>query len=416
MLNILWPTLLLIAFFSAAVQLCFGNTVIFSTIIDSLFNMAKLSVEISLGLVGLMCFWMGLARIAEAAGCIQALAKKLTPIFRRLMPEVPSGDPAIGTVTLNLAANILGLDNAATPLGIKAMTDLQRLNPVPDTATNAQIMFLVLNTSSVTLFPVTVFMYRAELGATNPMDVFLPILFATMASTCMGIWITARYQGIIVIRRITLAITLSCGIAICLLSSLLIKATIHDLLQNLSETSALAGQIGIVGLVSLLLIMALKRRIDVYDCFIEGAKQGFQLCVQIIPFLVAMLTAIGALRASGIFDALLTGIRWSLEIIQIDTRFVDALPTAFMKPFSGSGARAMMIETLNTHGADSFAGRLASIMQGSTETTFYVLAVYFGAVKVTKVRHAVSAGLLADVAGITAAILLAYAFFGHLPA
>lgn len=416
MLNILWPTLLLIAFFSAAVQFCLGNTVIFSTIIDSLFNMAKLSVEISLGLVGLMCFWMGLARIAEAAGCIQALAKKLTPIFRRLMPEVPSGDPAIGTVTLNLAANILGLDNAATPLGIKAMTDLQRLNPAPDTATNAQIMFLVLNTSSVTLFPVTVFMYRAELGATNPMDVFLPILFATMASTCMGVWITARYQGIIVIRRITLAITLSCGMAIFLLASLLIKATIHDILQNLSQTSALAGQIGIVGLVSLLLIMALKRRIDVYDCFIEGAKQGFQLCVQIIPFLVAMLTAIGALRASGIFDALLTGIRWSLEIIQIDTRFVDALPTAFMKPFSGSGARAMMIETLNTHGADSFAGRLASIMQGSTETTFYVLAVYFGAVKVTKVRHAVSAGLLADVAGITAAILLAYAFFGHLPA
>lgn len=410
MLNILWPALFLIAFFSATVQLFLGDTLIFGNIMDNIFDMAKLSVDIALGLVGLMCFWMGLARIAESAGCIQGLAKCLAPVFRRLMPEVPASDPALGTVTLNLAANMLGLDNAATPLGIKAMTDLQRLNPNPDTATNAQIMFLVLNTSSVTLFPVTIFMYRAELGAINPMDVFIPILLATIFSSCMGIWITARCQNITIMRRTTAAITLTVISLLIFGGSLLIKSG----MDNLSQYSALAGQVSIAGLISLLLIIALKRQVDLYDCFIEGAKQGFQVSIQIIPYLVAMLTAIAALRASGVFDALLSGLRWLLDTFSLDTRFVDGLPTALMKPFSGSGARAMMIETFNTHGADSFAGRLASIMQGSTETTFYVLAVYFGAIKVTKIRHAIGAGLFADLAGITAAIFLTYAFFGHL--
>lgn len=370
--------------------------------------MSKVTVEIAIGLIGILSFWLGMMKIAEHAGIINKLSQLISPLFTRLMPQVPKGDPAIGSMTMNLSANFLGLDNAATPLGLKAMQDLQALNPEKETATNAQILFLVLNTSSVTLFPVTVFVYRAQQGSVNPTDVFVPILLATFASTLAGLFAVSFVQKIKLYQKVIL-LYLSAGIALIGGVAAYFSTLSAELL---AQQSSLLGNLLIFSTLISFIFFALQRKVNVYDSFIEGAKQGFDTSIKLIPYLLAMLCAIGVFRASGALDFLVDAIRQLVLFFHGDTRFVDALPTAFMKPLSGSGARAMMIETMNTHGADSFAGRLAAIVQGSTETTFYVLAVYFGSVGIRYSRHALACGVFADVAGITAAIGVCYWFFG----
>ena len=364
--------------------------------------------EISLGLTGVLALWLGIMKIGERSGFIQLLTQSLTPLFSRLMPDVPKGHPALGAIVMNISANALGLDNAATPLGIKAMQELQTLNPHPDTATNAQILFLVINTSGVTLFPITIFTYRAQLGAVNPTDVFIPILIATYMSTLAGLLAVAFVQRINLLDKVVLAylggFTLIVGGLLGYFSSL-------PQAQMLQQ-SAIISNVILFFLVIGFIFGALYKGINAYDAFIEGAKEGFQTAILIIPYLVAMLVAIGVFRASGALDLLADLARGIVHHFMLDDRFVDALPTALMKPFSGSGARAMMIDTMKTHGADSFAGRLASIVQGSTETTFYVLAIYFGSVGIKRIRHAASCGIIADFAGIAAAIFVAYWFFG----
>ncbi len=409
MLNRIWSGFFFIAFISAMVQwLVFEQILIFEEMVNAIFSMAKVTVEIAIGLIGILSFWLGMMKIAEHAGIIDKLAQFISPLFVRLMPGVPKGHPAIGSMTMNLSANFLGLDNAATPLGLKAMQDLQLLNPNKTSATNAQILFLVLNTSSVTLFPVTVFVYRAQQGALNPTDVFVPILLATFASSLAGLLVVAFVQKIKLYQKVIL-LYLSAGIAV-VGSVAAYFATLSA--ELLAQQSSLLGNLLIFSTLISFIFFALKRQVNVYDSFIEGAKQGFETSIKIIPYLLAMLCAIGVFRASGALDILVDGIRQLVLLFNADTRFVDALPTAFMKPLSGSGARAMMIETMNTHGADSFAGRLASIVQGSTETTFYVLAVYFGSVGIRYSRHALACGLVADMAGISAAIGVCYWFFG----
>lgn len=385
-----------------------GNAGIFEQVIQSIFSMSKTTVEIAIGLIGIMCFWLGMMKIAERAGIIAKLSLAISPLFSRLMPEVPKGHPAMGSMTMNLSANFLGLDNAATPLGLKAMSDLHELNPKKDTASNAQILFLVLNTSSVTLFPIAVFMYRAQQGAAAPTDVFIPILLATFASTIAGLLAVAWVQKINLLNRI---IVLYFCMVFALVSGLILYfAQLSS--ELLASHSSIGGNLLIFLVLIIFIVTAFRKKVDVYDAFIEGAKSGFEICIKIIPYLLAMLCAIGVFRASGALDLLVDGIRQFVNFIGIDSRFVDALPTAFMKPLSGSGSRAMMLETMNTFGADSFAGRLASIMQGSTETTFYVLAVYFGSVGIRYTRHAVSCGLFADAAGLSAAVFVCYWFFG----
>ena len=409
MLNRIWSGFFFIAFMSAMVQwLIFDQILIFEDIVNAIFSMSKVTVEIAIGLIGILSFWLGMMKIAEHAGIIDKLADFISPLFVRIMPEVPKGHPAIGSMTMNLSANFLGLDNAATPLGLKAMQDLQSLNPNKATATNAQILFLVLNTSSVTLFPVTVFVYRAQQGAINPTDVFVPILLATFASSLAGLLVVAFVQKIKLYQQVVL-LYLAAGIALVGSVAAYFSTLSAELL---AQQSSLLGNLLIFSTLICFIFFALKRQVNVYDSFIEGAKQGFETSIKIIPYLLAMLCAIGVFRASGALDILVDGIRQLVLIFNGDARFVDALPTAFMKPLSGSGARAMMIETMNTHGADSFAGRLASIVQGSTETTFYVLAVYFGSVGIRYSRHALACGLVADFAGITAAIAVCYWFFG----
>lgn len=409
MLNRIWSGFFFLAFISAIVQwLVFDQVLIFAELVNAIFDMSKVTVEIAIGLIGILSFWLGMMKIAEHAGIIDKLAQFISPLFVRLMPGVPKGHPAMGSMTMNLSANFLGLDNAATPLGLKAMQDLQSLNPNKDTATNAQILFLVLNTSSVTLFPVTVFVYRAQQGAINPTDVFVPILLATFASSFVGLLVVAFVQKIKLYQQVIL-LYLAAGIALVGSVAAYFSTLSAELL---AQQSSLMGNLLIFSTLICFLFFALKRQVNVYDSFIEGAKQGFETSIKIIPYLLAMLCAIGVFRASGALDILVDGIRQIVMYFNGDTRFVDALPTAFMKPLSGSGARAMMIETMNAHGADSFAGRLASIVQGSTETTFYVLAVYFGSVGIRYSRHALACGLVADAAGITAAIGVCYWFFG----
>ena len=409
MLNRLWISFFVIAFASCLYQwLVLSNVQIFGNTVNAIFDMSKVTVEIAIGLIGILSFWLGMMKIAEHAGIIDRLSRFISPLFTRLMPEVPKGHPAIGSMTMNLSANFLGLDNAATPLGLKAMKDLQTLNKKEDTATNAQILFLVLNTSSITLFPITVFIYRAQQGAANPTDVFIPILLATFASTFVGLLAVSFVQKIKLADRVVL-MYLSGALAI-VLSLVAYFATLSA--EALSTQSSLIGNLLIFAVILLFILTAVRKKVHVYDAFIEGAKEGFETSIKLIPYLLAMLCAIGVFRASGALDVIVDSIRYVVAIVGGDTRFVDALPTAFMKPLSGSGARAMMIETMNAHGADSFAGRLASIVQGSTETTFYVLAVYFGSVGVRHTRHAVSCGLIADLAGILAAIAVCYWFFG----
>lgn len=409
MLNAIWIGFFLIAFVFAAVNLIFfGQIDSFALVMKAAFDAAKNGFEIALGLTGVMALWLGVMRVGERAGFLQGLTWLLAPLFQRLFPDVPRNHPALGAITMNMAANMLGLDNAATPIGIKAMQELQTLNPDKETASNAQILFLVINASSVTLLPVTIFTYRAQAGAHDPTDVFIPILIATYCSTMAGLLATAFYQRINLLDRVVLAYLAAISAAVFGLVAYFAQLPAAEMLRQ----SALVSNVLLFGLVTLFIGGAAVRRVNAYEAFIEGAKDGFHTAVTIIPYLVAMLVAIAVFRASGALDLLLHGIRNGVVMMGWDTRFVDALPTALMKPLSGSGARAMMIDTMHTFGADSFAGRLASVVQGSTETTFYVLAVYFGAVGIRRVRHAVVCGLLADLGGLAAAIAVTYMFFG----
>ncbi len=385
-----------------------GDHQVFERIMSSMFALSKTAFEISLGLTGVLSLWLGIMRIGERSGFILLLTRGLTPLFTRLMPEVPKNHPALGAMVMNIAANMLGLDNAATPLGIKAMKELQTLNPNPNSASNAQILFLVVNTSAVTLFPVTIFTYRAQLGAANPTDVFIPILIATYFSTVAGLIAVAAVQKINLFDRIVALYLGGFSILIATVVGYFYRLPKEQML----EQSALISNIILFTLVVIFICGAIYRRIDAYQAFIEGAKEGFQTAIGIIPYLVAMLVGIGVFRASGALDLVAEGVRALVKMLSWDDRFIDALPTALIKPFSGSGARAMMIDTMQTLGADSFAGRLASIVQGSTETTFYVLAVYFGAVGIKNIRHAAACGIIADFFGILAAILITYWFFG----
>jgi spore maturation protein SpmA/spore maturation protein SpmB len=409
MLNIIWLSFFFLAFIAALWQWLSGsNPEVFSDLIASSFEMANLAVEIALGLIGVMALWLGLFRVAEHGGLIAVVSRAMAPLFTRLMPEVPANHPALGSVTMNLAANFLGLDNAATPMGLKAMKDLQTLNPDQDTATNAQILFLVLNTSSVTLLPVTIFLYRAQQGSAEPTAVFLPILMATSASTLVGLLSVAWVQKLKLFDPVVLAWFGGFAVFLAAMLSWIVGLP-SDLL---AARSAFIGNLLLFSIIVLFLLSGVKRRLDCYSLFVEGAKEGFGVAITIIPFLLAMLVGIGVFRASGCLDILLSGIRSLVLWLGINADFVEALPTAFMKPLSGSGARAMMLETMSTYGVDSFAGRVAASIQGSTETTFYVLAVYFGSVGIRKTRHAIACGLAADVAGISTAIVACYWFFG----
>ena len=409
MLNALWVGFILVAFLIACFKLLvLGDATIFAALVKALFDSSKTAFEIALGLTGVMALWLGVMKIGERAGMLDLLTRGLAPLFRRLFPEVPPKHPALGAMTMNMGANMLGLDNAATPLGIKAMQALQTLNPKSDTASDAQILFLVINTASVTLLPVTIFTYRAQLGAADPTDVFIPLLITTYIGTLIGLAVTGLYQRLHLWNRVTLAYL---GGATALIGGLVAYFGSLDAAEMTRQSSILSNVL-LFGIVATFLLMAVRRRVNAYEAFVEGAKEGFHTAVSIIPYLVAMLVAIAVFRASGALDLLMGGVRGVVLALGFDARWIDGLPTALMKPFSGSGARAMMIDTMQTHGADSFAGRLASIVQGSTETTFYVLAVYFGAVGIKRVRHAVTCGLVADVAGILAAIGMAYLFFG----
>ena len=408
MLVHIWFGFFAISFFMAMYQwLVVGQSDIFSQLIQSTFDMAELSVEISIGLIGVLCLWLGLFKIAENAGLIQVLSRALEPLFLKLMPDVPKGHAAHGSMTMNIAANLLGLDNAATPMGLRAMQDLQALNKGSDTASNAQILFLVLNSSSVTLLPVTIFMYRAQQGAADPTNVFIPILLATTASTLTGLLAVSWVQKINLLNRTVIGYLSGFVLLLTALGSWLTSQSAEDM----ASSSSLLGNLVLFSLIMLFLSWGWFKKNNIYDDFIDGAKQGFDVAIKLIPYLVAMLVAIGLMRSSGVLD----GIVWLLEqcfnFIGINTDFIQALPTALMKPLSGSGARAMMLETMNTFGVDSFAATVSAIMQGSTETTFYVLAVYFGSVGIRHVRHAISCALLADLAGITTAILAGYWFF-----
>ncbi len=409
MLNIIWIFFFLAAFLTATFKLLFlGDQQVFAQIITAMFKLAKTAFEISLGLTGVLTLWLGIMRIGERSGFINLLTRGLTPLFSRLMPEVPKNHPALGSMVMNISANALGLDNAATPLGNKAMQELQSLNPNPDTASNAQILFLVINTSAVTLFPITIFTYRAQLGAENPTDVFIPILIATYLSTLAGLLAVASVQKINLLDKVILSYIGGFTALIASVIGYFSSLTQQQMLQQ----SSLVSNIILFSLVIIFISRAAWLRINAYEAFIDGAKQGFQTAITIIPYLVAMLVAIGVFRASGALDLLANGIRYLVNWLALDDRFIDALPTALMKPFSGSGARAMMVDTMQTYGADSFAGRLSSIVQGSTETTFYVLAVYFGSVGIKNIRHAAACGIIADFAGIIAAVFIAYWFFG----
>ncbi|HBO5874356.1 TPA: hypothetical protein L4615_002635 [Pseudomonas aeruginosa] len=408
MLNGLWLGFFLVAAASALARwLIGGDATVFAAMVESLFAMAKLAVEVMVLLFGTLTLWLGFLRIAEKAGLVERLAVLLGPLFRRLMPEVPPGHPAIGLITLNFAANGLGLDNAATPIGLKAMKALQELNPSSTTASNAQILFLVLNASSLPLLPVTIFMYRAQQGAADPTLVFLPILLATSASTLAGLLSVALMQRLRLWDPVVLAY---------LIPGALLLAGFMAVLGTLSATalaqlSSLLGNLTLFSLIVLFLIVGALKKVPVYESFVEGAKEGFDVARNLLPYLVAMLCAVGVLRASGALEVVLGGIRWAVEGLGWDSRFVEALPTALVKPFSGSAARAMLLETMQTHGVDSFPALVAATVQGSTETTFYVLAVYFGSVGLQRARHAVGCALTADLAGVIASIAVCYWFF-----
>ncbi len=409
MLNKVWGGFFFAAFAIGVVKsLVFGDYGVWALMVSAAFEMSKVGFEIALGLTGIMCLWLGIMRLGEKGGAVDILARLFGPLLRRLFPGIPEGHPAMGSIVMNMAANMLGLDNAATPLGLKAMKELQELNPDPEQATDDQILFLVANTSAVTVIPATIFVYRAQMGAADPTDVFIPMLIATFCSTMVGLIVTAAVQRLRLWNPVILAYL---GGLTALVIAMIVYFSRLDREAMQLQSSVLSNFV-IFSVIVSFIFLAARRRLPLYDTFVEGAKEGFNVAVGIIPYLVAMLVAIGIFRASGAMDLLLDGVRWGVGLTGVDTRWVDGLPTAIMRPLSGSGARGLMLETMEAHGADSFVGRLVSVIQGSTETTFYVLAVYFGSVGIRRTRHALACGLAADVAGAIAAILVCYLFFG----
>ena len=407
-LNYIWIAFFLVAFVIATAKLVFlGDYDVFPAMMDSTFSSSKTAFEISLGLTGVLSLWLGIMKVGEKGGVVNVLARLLSPVFTRLFPDIPKGHPVTGSIFMNIAANMLGLDNAATPLGLKAMEQMQELNTKKDTASNPMIMFLVLNTSGLTLIPVSIMVYRAQMGAQQPTDIFIPILLATFFSTLTGIIITSLFQRINLVNRVML---LTLGGA-CLLVAGVIWAFSQMDGDTMNRVSTTVANILLMTIICGFIVAGMRKRVNVYDAFIEGAKDGFQTAVRIIPYLVAILVGIGVFRASGAMDMLIGALDRGVALLGVDTQWVDAMPTALMKPLSGSGARGMMVDAMTTYGADSFVGRLSCIFQGSTDTTFYILAVYFGSVGVAKTRHAVACGLLADLAGIIAGIAICYLFF-----
>ena len=408
-LNYIWIAFFLIAFVIAAFRLIFlGDTGVFPEIINSTFSSSKTAFEISLGLTGVLSLWLGIMKIGEKGGVIALFSKLLSPVFSKLFPDIPKGHPVTGSIFMNLAANMLGLDNAATPLGLKAMEGLQELNPQKDTASNPMIMFLVLNTSGLTLIPISIMVYRAQMGAAQPTDVFVPILLATFFSTLIGIIAVSLYQRINLLNR-TLLLFLG-GMSLVVAGIIWLFTTLNR--TQIDVYSTTFANVFLFLIIIGFILAGIRKKVNVYDAFVEGAKEGFSTAVRIIPYLVAILVAIGVFRASGAMDYLIGGIEKTVELCGINSDFVGGLPTAIMKPLSGSGARGLMVDAMTTYGADSFVGRLAWIFQGSTDTTFYILAVYFGSVGIAKTRHAVPCGLIADAAGILSAIFICYLFFG----
>ena len=408
-LNYIWIAFFLIAFAIAVVRLVvFGDVEVFPAIMDSTFVSAKTAFEISLGLTGVLSLWLGVMKIGERGGLVALLARGLSPVFTKLFPEIPKGHPVVGNIFMNLAANMLGLDNAATPLGLKAMEGLQELNPKKDTASNAMIMFLVLNTSGLTVIPVSILVYRAQMGAAQPTDVFIPILLATFFSTLAGIIATSLYQRINLLNRVLL-LTLG-GVSLAVAGIMWGFSQLSR--EDMATVASTVANVVLFTIVVGFILAGVRKKVNVYDAFIEGAKDGFSTAVRIIPYLVAILVGIGVFRASRAMDWLVDGIAWLVGLTGADAQWVGALPTALMKPLSGSGARGMMVDAMATYGADSFVGRLSCIFQGATDTTFYILAVYFGSVGVRYTRHAVACGLLADLAGVVAAVAICYFFFG----
>lgn len=407
-LNYIWIAFFVIAFVFAIIQLAMGNTTIFQQIVLSTFDSSKTAFETSLGLTGVLALWLGIMKIGERAGVVNVLARLLSPVFTKLFPDIPKNHPVMGSIFMNIASNMLGLDNAATPTGLKAMSQMQELNNKKDTATNPMIMFLVLNTSGLTIIPTTILAFRSSYGAAQPNDVFIPILLATTVATLAGIVITALWQKINLLQPALLA-TLFGLIAFV---GLVIWGFGQMSRQTMDTVTAVASNLILFGFIVLFILAGWLKHINVYDAFIEGAKEGFSTAVRIIPYLVAILVGVGVFRASGAMDMLIGGVKWVVAACGMNTDFVGALPTALMKPLSGSGARGLMLETMKHYGPDSFVGRLSCIFQGSTDTTFYILAVYFGSVNIKYTRHAVACGLLADLAGVIAAICIAYIFFG----
>lgn len=407
-LNYIWIAFFVIAFIIALVRLVImGDFDVFPAMMNSTFESSKTAFEISLGLTGVLSLWLGIMKIGEKGGMVNALARLLSPVFCKLFPDIPKGHPVTGSIFMNIAANMLGLDNAATPLGLKAMEQLQQLNTKKDTATNPMIMFLVLNTSGLTLIPVSIMVYRAQLGAAQPTDIFIPILLATFFSTISGIIITSLYQHINLLNKVMI---LTVG-GMCAVVAAIIWGFGQLDKDQMNIVSTTVANILLMTIIVGFILAGVRKKVNVYDAFIEGAKEGFQTAVRIIPYLVAILVGIGVFRASGAMDMMINGIKWCVEACGGNTDFVGALPTALMKPLSGSGARGMMVDAMTTYGADSFVGRLSCIFQGSTDTTFYILAVYFGSVGIRYTKHAVACGLLADLAGVIAAIAICYMFF-----
>ena len=407
-LNYIWIAFFVIAFVIALVKLIFmGDFEVFPEMMGSTFESSKAAFKISLGLTGVLSLWLGIMKVGEKGGMVNALARLLSPVFCKIFPDIPKGHPVTGSIFMNIAANMLGLDNAATPLGLKAMEQLQQLNTKKDTATNPMIMFLVLNTSGLTLIPVSIMVYRAQLGAAQPTDIFIPILLATFFSTMAGIIITSLYQRINLLNKVML-LTVG-GMSLAVAGIIWGFGQLDKDQMNIVSTTV--ANILLMTIIVGFIMAGVRKKINVYDAFIEGAKEGFQTAVRIIPYLVAILVGIGVFRASGAMDMIIDGIKWTVGVLGGNTDFVGALPTALMKPLSGSGARGMMVDAMTTYGADSFVGRLSSVFQGSTDTTFYILAVYFGSVGIRYTRHAVACGLLADLAGVIAAIAICYMFF-----
>ncbi len=407
-LNCIWIGFFLIAFCIGVFRLVFwGDTEVFPAMMNSTFDSSKTAFEISLGLTGVLSLWLGVMKIGEKGGVVNAIARMLSPLFTKLFPDIPKGHPVTGSIFMNIAANMLGLDNAATPLGLKAMEQMQELNSKKDTASNPMIMFLVLNTSGLTIIPVSIMVYRAQMGAANPTDIFIPILLATFFSTLVGITVTAVAQKINLLNR-TILFFLG---GMCLLVAAIIWGFAQMDKETMNTVSSLVANVLLMTIIISFIVAGMRKRVNVYDAFIEGAKEGFSTAVRIIPYLVAILVGIGVFRASGAMDMLIGGIKWTVEACGLNTDFVGALPTALMKPLSGSGARGMMVDAMQTYGADSFVGRLSCIFQGSTDTTFYIIAVYFGSVGIRYTRNTVTCGLIADFAGIVASIAICYLFF-----